>query len=103
EELGLETEGEIPDLIEEDGSSLGGLEETWLRGTSIGEGTRFEPEQLRLQQVLGERRTVDLHERLGGARSVVVDRAGDELLSRASLSGQQDGRGASRDDLLRAP
>ena len=47
-------------------------------------------EQLGLEQLLGQRRAVDGHEGLGGARAVGVDGARDQLLARPRLAEHQD-------------
>ena len=49
-------------------------------------------EQLALQQLVGEGAAEQRDERLGGARSLVVERAGDEFLAGPRLALDQDGR-----------
>ena len=51
-----------------------------------GEGALLVAEQLRLDQILGDRRAVDLDERALGARTPVVQGVGDELLAGAVLA-----------------
>src|SRR5512138_1799164 len=48
-------------------------------------------EQLTLEQVVGDRRTVHFYERLGRSRAFVVNRAGEELLAGSSFTADQDG------------
>ena len=55
-----------------------------------GERALLVAEQLRLDQVLRDRRAVDLDERALGALAVVVDRVGDQLLAGAVLALDQD-------------
>src|SRR5262249_19018042 len=62
-----------------------------------GEGPFFIAEQLRFDQALGQRRAAHFHERLVGAKRVVVDRVGDELLAGPRLAADQDRRVGPRD------
>ncbi len=50
------------------------------------------PEQLALEQGLGQRSTVDGHERAPCARALLVNRARHELLARAALTQDEHGR-----------
>ena len=59
-------------------------------------------EQLALQQVLRDCRAIHVHERRFAARSVVVDRARQQLLARTRLSGDEHGDGGTRNDARRA-
>src|SRR5262249_7949787 len=56
------------------------------------EGAALVTEQLRLEQRLGQRGAVDRDERLGGTARALVDRAGEELLARATLALDQHRR-----------
>src|SRR5690349_10575371 len=58
---------------------------------------RERPEELALEERLGERRAVHLDERLPGARTVVVDGAGDLRLAGARLAGEQHAHVERRD------
>ena len=62
-----------------------------LRADRAGEGAALVAEELALDQVLGDRRAVDLDERLVAARRVLVQRARDELLAGAALAGDEHG------------
>ena len=61
-----------------------------------GEGALLVAEQLRLDQILRDRRAVDLDEGALGALAVVVERVGDQLLAGAVLPLDQDVRIAAR-------
>ncbi len=67
-----------------------------------GERALLVAEQLRLDQIVRQRRAAHLDERLLGARRVVVDGVRDQLLAGARLAAQQHGRVGARDlrDLL---
>ena len=84
--------------------AIGLLELADLLLGGAGERALLVPEQLRLDQLLGNRRAVHLHEALPGARAVAVDGARNQLLADAALAEQQHGgigrRGAL--DRLRA-
>src|SRR4029077_16014968 len=55
-----------------------------------GEGAALVPEQLRLEQVRRDRRGVERDERALDARTVLVQRPGDELLAGARFPGDED-------------
>ena len=61
------------------------LDEPGARTGSAGERTFYVPEELGLEERLGESRAIHGHERARCARAPRVDRAGGELLSRAGL------------------
>ena len=63
QQLGLRGERQLADLVQEQGAALRGLERALARGDRAGEGTPLVPEQLALDQVLGQRRAVDGDER----------------------------------------
>ena len=48
-------------------------------------------EKLRFEQVFIDRGTIHGLEKLVGPQAVLVDRAGDQLLSRAAFAADQDG------------
>ena len=50
QQLGLEFERQLADLVEKDGSTVGGFELASLLGDSAGKGAPFVPEQLALEQ-----------------------------------------------------
>ena len=90
--------GDLTDLVEEERPAVGLLEAPFAAGDRAGEGAALVPEQLALEERLGQRRAVQAHERTLGARAGQVDRLGDELLAGAALAADQD-RGARRPDL----
>ncbi len=62
------------------------------------------PEELALEELLGDRRARDRHEGLLGATALVVDRLRDHVLARAALARDEDGRrlagGDAADELV---
>src|SRR5207249_8539306 len=93
----LERVGEQRDLVEEDGAAVGGLEQPGLGLSGVGECPALEPEELGLEQALGNGRTVDVDERPPTPRTRAMDDAGDEVLARPRLALEQDRRQSSRD------
>mgnify|MGYP003694660065 CR=1 FL=1 len=67
-----------------------------LAAASIGEGPALVPEQLRLEQGLGDGGAVDVDERTAATRSGLVDGPGEEPLAGAGLAEDQDGRQPAR-------
>ena len=65
--------------------------------TRAGERALDVPEQLALQQALGQRAAVDPDVRAGRPRAQVVDGPGDQLLARAGLADDQDAGARRRD------
>lgn len=81
--LGLEIEGELADLVEEDGAAVRGLERALAGRDGSGEGALGMAEEDGLGDARGERRAVEDDERLLGPRALLVERARDELLAAA--------------------
>src|SRR5688572_14810098 len=92
QQLGLEVRRHLADLIEQQRPAFRHLEETDLVGCGARERPLLVAEQLTLDQVLRNRRAVDLDERALDAVRVVVNRVGDQLLARAVLALDQDVR-----------
>jgi hypothetical protein len=92
----LHGERQEPDLVEEDRPAVRRLEQSHLGLTGIGERTALEAEELGLQQRLGNRAAVDVHERTGGSRARAMDRRGEEPLARPRLTKDQDRRQPAR-------
>ena len=92
EELGLQRLRQQPDLVEEDRAAVGGLEEPGLRAPRVREGAPLEAEHLGLEQGLGDRRAVHVHERPIGARAGPVDHPREEALAGAGLALDEDRR-----------
>ena len=63
-----------------------------LLATAPGERAALVAEELALDELLGDRGAVDLDEGLVLAARVLVERAGDELLARAALAGDEHRR-----------
>ena len=66
--LRLRAQRHVADLVEEDRAAVGGDELAGLLAHGAGERSLLVAEQLRLDQLLGDRRAVDLHERLPSTR-----------------------------------
>src|SRR5437868_4026629 len=77
QQLDLERRGHVADLIEEERAAVGDLEQPRLILDRAGERAADVAEQRALEQVVVERGAVLHHERLLGARAVIVDRARD--------------------------
>ena len=75
----------------------GQLEPAGLGLERTGEGPPLVAEELRLQEVVGQGRTVDLDEGLVPARRLLVDVPGHDLFSHPGLPEEQDGRVGGRD------
>ena len=72
--LGLRLRAHVADFVEEDRAVVGLLELADLLLGRAGERSLLVAEQLRLDQLLGNRGAVDLHEPLAAAQAVAVDR-----------------------------
>src|SRR4029079_6889642 len=96
QELDLHVARQVTDLVEEQGAAVGGLEAALAARGGSGEGPLLVAEQLRLEDALRDGGAVDRHERPAGARAVLVDAAGQELLVAAALAEEQRGRLAGR-------
>src|SRR5206468_3572104 len=79
-------------LVEEQRTAVGQLELAWLARRRARKGAFLVAEQLRLEERLGYRGAVDRHERPVGARAERVQRPREQLLPRAALALEQDGR-----------
>jgi hypothetical protein len=97
QELRLAREAELPDLVEQHRAALGGLEHPRARRERAGERAALVPEELALDQGLGDGGAVDHPERRPRARAGLVDEARDERLARAALAEQEHGGVAARE------
>ncbi len=97
QQLCLQLEGEVADLVEQQGAAARLLDAADLALLGSREGAALVAEQLGLQQVAGDRRTVHRHEGPAGPRGVMMDRVGDEFLARPALAQDQHGQVAVRD------
>ncbi len=86
QELGLQGEGHVADLVQEQRSPLGGEEEPLVATGGAGESPFHMPEQLRFQQVLGDGGAVDGDEGLVAPGAGPVDGARQQLLAGARLA-----------------
>jgi len=82
-------QGHVADLVEEDRPSVGYFEEAFFCARGAGKGAFFITEELGLDQVLRQGRAVDADDRRPRKRAFVVDRLGDEVLSRSRFAGDQ--------------
>jgi hypothetical protein len=96
QELGLHARWHLADLVEEDRSSRGGLEEPEAILVRARERPPAMAEELALEQGFGQRSAVHREERRRRAAAGVVDAARHQLLSGSGLAFDQDGevRGA---------
>ncbi len=85
QELGLEGQGQVADLVQEDGAAVGLLEATGLVLVRAGEGPFDVAEHLGFQQVLRQGRAVDLDQGLVGPVAGGVDHLGQNIFARAGL------------------
>ena len=92
EELRLERLGQEPDLVEEDRSAVRRLEEARLGAPRVRERATLEPEHLGLEQRLGNRRAVHVHERTVRAWARTMDDACEQPLAGARLPFDQHRR-----------
>ncbi len=97
EELGLEVQGKLADLVEEEGPAVRLAEATGLGRRGAGEGALLVPEELALDERLGQGAAVDDDEGPRGARREVVDPAGEHLLAGPGLARDEDRESARGD------
>ena len=98
QKLDLYGRRQLADLVEEERPSLREGETAGLVLLGVGEGAADVAEQLRLDEGVRDGAAVDRDEGFARARPEVVDRPRDELLSRAGLPFDQDGRVAPGDE-----
>ena len=93
EELGLQRRGEQADLVQEERPAVAAGRGP-LGLARVGEGALLVAEKLGLEQALGDRRAVDVDERLGRARPARrMQRPREQALARAGLAeDEQRGR-----------
>ncbi len=96
QELGLETDRQITDLVEEQRAAIRRGERTDALGRRTGERALGVTEQVALDQRLGARAAVERDERPGLPRRVIVDAARHQLLAGAALAEEQHRRGRLR-------
>ena len=94
---------DLAHLVEEHRPAIGRLrEEACLCHHRAGERAAFVPEQLALEDRLGQRSAVELQEGHGGAERALVDLLGKHFLARAGLTEDEDRERAGRQDVEEA-
>ncbi len=93
EEFGLEGERQFPDLVQEESSAGGRLDQARLSRMGSGESPLLVAKELALDEIFRKPGTVDRHKGLVGPRRKLVDGLGDQLLSRSGLSQEKNGGG----------
>jgi len=96
QDLRLRARAHVADLVEEQGAAVRLLEAADPLFVSAGERTLFVTEQFGLEQVLLQRRAIHFHEVPRRAQRVVMDGAGNQLLTSAGFAANQHGRVALR-------
>src|SRR5471032_3355954 len=89
QQFGLEAGRQFPNLIQEDGSTLRGLELYFLGRHRAGEGALLMPEQFAIEQRLREGGAVDGREWLGRTRALPVESARHQLFAGAAFAQDQ--------------
>src|SRR5262245_62267708 len=92
EKLGLDGLGQLSDLVEVQRALVGVFDLSELPAIGAGERALLMTEELRLEQLDGKGRAVDLHERLVASVGNFMDRAGYEVLAHTALTADQDRR-----------
>ncbi len=102
QQLGLQLEGQLPHLVEEERAALGLLEEARPRALGAGEGPALVAEQLALDEVLGDRPAVEDDQRAPRPRGAGMQGPADQLLARSRLAGHQHAQLGGREPLQQA-
>jgi hypothetical protein len=92
QQLGLGLGVQLAHLVQVDGARVGQLEQALLVRLGPAERALLVPEQLALDKVVGERRAVDVHPRLGRPQRIVVQAPRHHLLPRPALTQDDDRR-----------
>ena len=85
QQLGLDARAQLGDLIEKQGAALRLLEQSETFGDGAGEGAARVTEQLRLDELVGDRRAIERAEPPAATDARGVHRARHQLLSRSAL------------------
>jgi hypothetical protein len=91
QQLRLQLEGQLADLVEEQGPAVGRLEGSLPIGHRAGEGAAHVAEELALDQGGGDGRAVEDDQRAARAGALVVQPLGHQLLAGAGLALDQHG------------
>ena len=97
EDLGLGGKGQAGDLVEKEGSLVGGLEKSDPRVLGIGESPFFMAEQFGLDQVFGNGRAIELNERKFRAGAILMHPTGVSGFARTGWPVNQKGRKVDRE------
>ena len=92
--LGIHSHG--GDLIQEQDAAVGHFHQAFLAFFGAGVGTRLITEQLAFQDGGLDGSAVDGHVGFVGARTVLVNETGQDVLAGAGFAGDQDGGGNGR-------
>ena len=92
QQLGLDRRRHLADFVEEQHAAVGLLDASRLGADRAGERAALVAEQLRLEELIGQRRAVDRDERPVAAARAVVDEARDDFLAGARLAGEEHRR-----------
>src|SRR5262249_13838649 len=90
QELDLQRCGHVPDLVEEERAAVGFLEQAPALADRTRESAAHMAEELVLEEGLGDGSAVHGDELLARALASLMDRAGDQLLTGATLALDQD-------------
>ena len=99
QQLGLQPDSHRADLVEKDGAAVGQRKLAFLRARGVGECPLDMAEELRFQERLGNGGAVDLDERHVPLGAAMVRGAGDQLLARTGLAGNQHRAAGRRHEL----
>ena len=91
QKLRLKTEANVPDFVEEQGAAIGQLEKAAFGSIRTRIGASLVSEQLRFEEVLGDRRIVYFDEKLASRSTVVVYTARKDHFIRPGLAKDQNG------------
>ena len=91
EEAGLDFEGEIADLIEEEGAAIRGGDFAPGIGERAGEGALDVAEEFALEKLAGKAGATDGDEGVAAAGALLMDGAGHDALAGAALAEEEDG------------
>ena len=80
QQFGLKIERHLTDLVEKESPPFREFDQSLLTPLGIGEGALLVAEELAFQEILRQRRAVDLHERLVHGVTLEMNRLGHELL-----------------------
>src|SRR5579864_3880560 len=90
-QFSLQVRAHLTDLVQENRSFIGQLELSRLVSQGAGERSALVAEQFGLEQIVRQRRTVDLHERLVRTARMSVDEARQYFLAHSRFAQNQNG------------